>query len=640
MKRLLIAILFLMSGSASATTWTYTEFGSGPDILALGYPVPLPIDSLTPVDGFRSYASLHARHQDLMLLSDNITGQIVGQTSYGRDIWAYILSDADNVLDDNSRIEGAALQNGGIHAREWASPEVTTAIIERFAEFENDNGIHQYLLQNMNMVIIPVLNIDGFLQTQRFPNQALQSAYEPDPSTWPRDGRMRRKNMVNVDEVLSTENDALNGIDLNRNNDPYWATSNRSSFDVGSLVHHGSGPGSESESQALYAAAELGPANRLRFYVDTHSYSKLWFQPNTNNSRRNAIATRVGQAMQVATGNTYGLSPSTSGAGIGSTDEYFAVTYQIPSYTLEIEPGSGAGTEYGGFGVSHSGFVLPESEVARVRNELTNASVIAWYMQSDPAHVVAVEIRRISDDTVVFAGNWQSVDDTTRQWQETVNLGLVRDTEYSIWVAYNKPMTWLDETGQSVPFNSQTQPSSPGFELEGIAASGDGFDAYYSGQFSDWLTEPGGASLGYLRYKADAFMFNFTIGTEIDPANASLLALAFENRDAAQMLADADPSTKAGYSIFWNRYEETSGAESDFGGIDRTVRIVNDGSPGFIDPSTVTVTPPPPPPPAPEPNNSSGGGSMGWPSLIMAFLLILVRRLGYPMRTLLWKEPC
>ena len=33
--------------------------------IALGYPVPLPIDTPLPFDGFRSYAGLHARHQDL-----------------------------------------------------------------------------------------------------------------------------------------------------------------------------------------------------------------------------------------------------------------------------------------------------------------------------------------------------------------------------------------------------------------------------------------------------------------------------------------------------------------------------------------------------------------------------------------------
>ncbi|MBT8449941.1 MAG: hypothetical protein KJO69_09635, partial [Gammaproteobacteria bacterium] len=510
MKRLLSAVLvILLSVATNATTWTYTESETGPNKLALGYPVPLPIDSLLPVDGFRSYDSLFARHQDLMLLSDNIRGEIVGQTYYQRDIWAYVLSDPDNRMDDSTQVEGAILQNGGIHAREWASPEVVTGIIERFAENENDNWVYQYLLQNLNMVVIPVLNVDGFLQTQRYPNQALQTTFASDPSTWPRDGRFRRKNMRNTDENLSTESDALNGTDLNRNHNPFWASSNRSSNLAGSLVHHGIGAGSEPESQALYEAATLGPANRLRYYVDSHSYSALWYQPNTANNRRNAIADNLGVRMRAATGNVYTVSPSSSGAGIGSTDEYFANTFQIPSYTLEIEPSSDGSIEYGGFGVSHSGFVLPESEIARVRNELADASVIAWYMQAAPAHVMAVEIRRQSDDEVVFSGNWESSSSTTRTWQETVNQGLAASTDYRIWVAYNKPMRWLTPQDTVTSFPNLSTSLQPRFEIEGLDASGNGFEAEFVGQSSDWLITPGGPSQGYLRYKTDAFMFGF-----------------------------------------------------------------------------------------------------------------------------------
>ena len=40
---------------------TYTESDNTGNNIALGFPVPLPIASLTPVDGFRDYASLFAR---------------------------------------------------------------------------------------------------------------------------------------------------------------------------------------------------------------------------------------------------------------------------------------------------------------------------------------------------------------------------------------------------------------------------------------------------------------------------------------------------------------------------------------------------------------------------------------------------
>lgn len=80
-----------------------------------------------------------------------------------------------------------------------AKPEVVTELMEQLAEGKNDQGVIQYLLDNTNVVILPVMNIDGFLQTQRFPNQVNQSPGTNSSSTpaqkfaEPRDGRMRRK---------------------------------------------------------------------------------------------------------------------------------------------------------------------------------------------------------------------------------------------------------------------------------------------------------------------------------------------------------------------------------------------------------------------------------------------------------------
>jgi hypothetical protein len=494
------------------------------------------------------------------------------------------------------------------------------------AENEGDQGVYDSLINNLNIVILPVLNIDGFLQTQRFPDQARQTTYANDPQSWPRDGRMRRKNMRGVDEDLSTAGDTLGGVDLNRNNNPYWASSDRSSSEVGSLTHHGISAGSEPESRALYAAAELGPAERLRFYIDTHSYSQLWYMPNTENERRNAIANRAATRMRIATNNTYQISPSNAGVGIGTTAEYHANTYQIPSYTLEIEPGNDAGAQYGGFGISHSGFVLPESEIARVREELTDASVIAWYMMSGPASVRAIEIRRTDTGEVIFAGEWQTNYATERQWQETVNSGLESATEYQIWVAYNKPMRWLNDAQEPVIFGSSNPAIGPGLVLEGLDANNQGFRQQLLGEASDWLVTPGGPGVGYLTYKADAFMFNFTLDNTIDPASASLLALAFNNSDIAANVNDANPATVVDYNNHWQNYESTDGSQADSGGIDRMIRLIDNGSPLFTDPNAVIVTPPPA---TPEPSNDSGGGSMP-PGVIFGMLVLYsLRRLRY-----------
>ncbi|MCO7225343.1 M14 family zinc carboxypeptidase [Pleionea sp. CnH1-48] len=616
----ILSLFFLTAFQAGvlATLVDYTENDSSNGNLALGYPVPVPVASTLPVDGFRTFNSLHARHQDMALVSQHINGQIIGQTFLGRDIWAYVLSDGDNVTHEGMIIEGAMLQNGGIHAREWQSPEVVTGIIERFFDNEQDQGFYQYLLENTSVIIIPVLNIDGFTQTQRSPTRVMLSTFSGDSSTTPRDGRMRRKNMRGVDTDIATEADNLFGVDLNRNNNPYWASSNRSSSDNQSLVHHGSGPASEPETQALQAAANLGPANRLRFYIDTHSFTKIYFTPMTSNTRRNAITENLATAMRAVNNNTYDYGPSQPGGGIGSTDEYFANTYQIPSYTLETEPSSNGGADYGGTGVTHDGFILPDSQITRVRSELANASILGYFRQAGPPAVTGIRIERADNSEVVFAGQWQATSAMARQWNESTNLGLVNDVEYRLKITFNKPMRWRNAQDQTIQYPGLSVTLQPSVALEGKDASGNGFSLPLSTTSGTWLNVPGGGMEHFSRYKSDAFLFNFTVPASTNMNGAQLLQFAIQTQDLSGASLDASPATVVDWSNgAWSRYESTNGSQADSGGLDRTVRLVNDGSAGFIDPTATGGGG----------NGNSGGGSGGGAlSLWMLLALGLVRR--------------
>ncbi len=147
--RLTIGLLLLVAtatGGAVVRIITWTEQPGSFDTLALGYPVPIPVETTQPFDGFRTYDALFARHQDLALSDDKISGEVVGTTAAGREIWAYLLSDADG-LTLEGHAEPAMMINGGMHAREWQSPEVTTGMIERFAEFSDDRHLYQYLME-------------------------------------------------------------------------------------------------------------------------------------------------------------------------------------------------------------------------------------------------------------------------------------------------------------------------------------------------------------------------------------------------------------------------------------------------------------------------------------------------------------
>jgi len=206
----LALLLFAISGleglfaqEAQLVEWVENASALDNTKIALGYPVPIPVDTPLPFDGFRSYAGLHARHQDLANTTAWSIAMPVGQTQAGRTIWVYQLGD-----EDHSTIYGlpeqAMLTNGGIHAREWQSPEVATGIIELLTLSPDDEHLISYLRDNANVLVLPVLNIDGFLQTQRFPSTNWLGTDLDDPQFSPRDGRMRRKNMLGADEDLAT----------------------------------------------------------------------------------------------------------------------------------------------------------------------------------------------------------------------------------------------------------------------------------------------------------------------------------------------------------------------------------------------------------------------------------------------------
>jgi hypothetical protein len=578
--------LFLVPACAGAqllTEWVENNPAADPTKLALGYPTPIPVDTPLPFDGFRTYAGLHMRHQDLAVTTPWVHGHEIGTTLNGRTIWAYRLGDEDKQTAYGFP-EPATLTNGGIHAREWQTPEVVTGILELMATYPNDNHFYDYLRDNVNMIVIPSLNIDGFLQTQRFPTQNYLQSDPNSPNTSPRDGRMRRKNMLGADENLLTVIDHLRGVDLNRNNAPYWSTDpGRSSPDINSLVHHGSNPQSEPETRALDVAAELGPAEQLRIYTDVHSFSQVHFWDNGNNTRLNALTARVlnqftDHHAAFPAGKNYFAVPPATNVGIGTTSEYFFAGYQVPSWTLEVEPSGGqafhpnlpgAGGDYGGVVTNgHDGFILPESQIRRVREELAQSFAAVFYQQAGPASIKAWRIFDAETGAMIYEAEWDRVDDRNRELFVNQIQPLQLAHDYIAWVAYDKPMRWM-ENGEIAPFPGQ----NPGF----LATFG---GSYVDDQALDikdleafWLNEPGRAPDGYLNYAFDAekFEIRFFRNSHNGPlVNGETVANTRTTTwDMSSSVPDADPSTVAYWDNgYWINYENSRGEQSDTGGED------------------------------------------------------------------------
>lgn len=590
---LAVAACLAWAGTASAQLLTLTNTSRNEFEIPLGYPVPLPVDSLTPVAGFRSYTALDARLAALAL-GDDVAAVAVGETFRGRPVKAYRIGD-----DDTTTVEGfaepAALINGGIHAREWASPEVVAGLIERFAGARDDAGFHRYLLDNLNLIVVPVLNVDGFLQTQRYPTQTLQTEFAGDPQPdnlaseppeyryYPRDGRLRRKNMHGVDEILCPASqsgcvaDGMFGVDLNRNNDSsFFDSGNQNSDNPASLLYHGVSRGSEPEIQALYAAADLGPRARLRFYSDTHSFARVFFGADTGSARRDSIARTLAERMSAATNGDsgrYPYDPTPPDYGIGSTDEYFANGEQIPAYTLEVEPRSSS-AEYGGFGYHHDGFILPASEISRVRGELADAYSLGLYRMAGPPVLLAAQIRRADSGETVYAAQWQRAGNA-RSLQVSARQPLLADVDYRLWLAFNKPMRTRNAAGAVIAYTGQTAALAPQISIEGEAANGSPFEVALTTTAQGWLRDAGGAPDGRLRYADDAYALAFRLPAGTPLTDARSLSIRVGVQDLSGQALDSNPATVLDWSAGWRRYEDDSNRDTtDSGGSDRSQRIV------------------------------------------------------------------
>ena len=587
-----LTTILLGSGQLNAqvlTEWVESRSPEETNKIALGYPVPIPVDTPLPFDGFRTYAGLHTRHQDLVATTPWVHPEQIGLTRSNRPIWAYRLGDND-LLTIDGLPEPATLTNGGIHAREWQTPEVVTGILELMALHENDNHFYDYLRDNVNMIVIPSLNIDGFMQTQRYPSLNYMQSDPDDPDFSPRDGRMRRKNMLSADEDLHTTFDHLNGVDLNRNNNPYWGRNiSRSSADLNSIVHRGAGPASEPEIQALDTAAQLGPIERLRLYTDVHSFSMVHFWVRNDNSRLSSQTEKVLRTFtehhrSFPEAKWYSFSSrnnSPRNRGIGTTDEYFTFTYQVPSWTLEVEPSNGqsyhsplpgGGADYGGVSENgHDGFILPESEIRRVREELAQSFAAVYYRQAGPPAIKAMRVIDSESLAVVFEAEWDIEDSQTRSLYTDQLQPLQLNHSYDLWLSFNKPMRWRVD-GQLAAFpghgdytlNVHASVLVDDTELSAVMESG------------EWLKLPGKAPGGYLNYQDDAFRISFSFPDDtqnselvLDDTQATLKLLAF---DMTGMRTDANPGSIADWNNgAWSNYETSDGSESDLGGFDSTI---------------------------------------------------------------------
>jgi hypothetical protein len=529
MKTHLAALLALMACS-SATAQQVFEYTNA----NLGYPVPVPVASLTPVSGYRDYDSLVARQAALALAYEHLTVQKTGSSLMGEDIHSYRFSSAGSSTPEGIAKGSAAFQ-GCIHAREWAAHEASMAVFEWLAEDRDEDPVADYIVENMEILFHAMNNPDGVKQTNRYYNKVVKYGTSTRPSGGnDYDGRNRRKNMRDADTDITTIGDAALGVDLNRNHSHGWSSGSATSTTYG-----GTAPGSEPESQALYAAESMINTGRLRLFVDVHSYIPAFYVSRYGNSGLDGAALDCFELMRdtirAVNNVTFsrldvdvdGTAPGDS--PIGASDEYFASKYHCMSYTAEVR---GPRVTY------YNGFVLPDNEADANRREVLAGLRAGLYYAAGPAALVQVAVHRNVDGAPspepVFLQNRSFDPDSGVRLSETPVAGsLEPGVEYFVVLRYNKPMRELDAQGNASFFGGITG-TAPVVAVDGIAAL----------TMQGWSRDGDAAPFAPRRYAGDTVVYSFAVPSGADGARTLRVTM----NDMGNRPADGNVQTVADWS--------------------------------------------------------------------------------------------
>jgi hypothetical protein len=217
--------------------------------------------------GRTAYRTLADYSTDLKALADDhaaIVQPVTPPRGSELDPGAIGLSFEGRPIEGIEITENAAVENDGKpvltllglhHAREWPSGEMpmefATDLVERYEA--NDPRVRD-LLSRVRVVVLPVMNPDGFRVSRSFGyNPATDNTGAPQGAVEANAYKRRncRPTAVGADPGSPCESRPGQGVDLNRNYGAYWGGIG-SSGNRTSAAYRGTAPYSEPESEAFH----------------------------------------------------------------------------------------------------------------------------------------------------------------------------------------------------------------------------------------------------------------------------------------------------------------------------------------------------------------------------------------------------
>jgi Zinc carboxypeptidase len=246
----------------------------------------------------------------------------------GRDIAGVEIAKDVNRADDGRPV---AAFFGVHHAREWPSGEVNMEFATELAEkFGSDPRITA-LLERVRVVVVPVVNPDGFL-VSRGPVEAAGGGNDP------LHRRNCRPNTPEEEALPCAARGNGDGVDLNRNYGAGWGGPGASN-DPSSDSYRGTGPFSEPEAQAVH---ELSQRHQIMHVQSTHNIvGWVLRQPGFKDfgllSPDEDVMKPLGDQMGEATGYESLLGYDLYDVH-GATEDWNYIAQGAMGYTIELGP--------------------------------------------------------------------------------------------------------------------------------------------------------------------------------------------------------------------------------------------------------------------------------------------------------------
>jgi murein tripeptide amidase MpaA len=505
------------------------------------------------------FKALATAHPDLAVYSK------LGSSFEGRDIFALKIS-KNATIDDASKPD--VLITGLHHAREWISVESPVYFANRLLNGYATEDSARYLVDHLQIWIVPIVNPDGLNYTQASPNDQM------DPV------RLWRKNRRPISAGNCTSG---TGVDLNRNYGYQWRLlgdlecpnfcNDQSCLndDIGGSddptndIYRGPRAESEPEVKAIKSLVD-DPNRHFRAQLDYHNYSQLILYPwgytsfeTDDNSTLSTLAQRMSDAVFAVDRKRYRPEQAIDLYNLtGSSIDYAYGVNHVPApFVVEMRPDC-------------CDFSVTEAQIPVVNQETWAGAQALLNWAAGPPILEGVKAYTPGPDgtfsRLVYSARWVSSPDSSGRRQLTVETRFpgIDPGRLQVRLQFSKPMNT-----SLVPAATLGRDS----KLDEVILSATRGDQGWQKTVYDYDTWVGETVL-------------------VDDGNlTSVWRLAVSASDSSGLMLDASPVTIASYragGTHWDRYEDTSG--NGYSGGTDTIHTVGPGVRGDY-PSILVATP-------------------------------------------------